>query len=158
MAGNCTVCFHPMRSQIDRWMRENQNFAPILREIAAAARRDDTIRVYKDKRVLQSHRLICLKLDPLKSATGSGGSDRFVPVTPSSEEETSNEELYRDARRQLRSKLPELDAKSLQALVIEGMKLEREKIAAAAKERPEGDGEDADAMAEMQRAARPHAV
>ena len=155
MAGSCTVCFHPMRAQIDRWMKENQNYAPMLRAIREAGRKDDTIRVYRDKRVLQNHRHICLKLEPLTSSTGSGGAERFVP-TPLSEEDISNEELYRAARRHLRAKLPDLDAKGLQALVIEGMKLERAKLEAA-NEKPENDGEDQEAIAEMQR-ARPRAV
>lgn len=128
MAANCSVCFHVRRKQIDAFMKENANYGPILRWLRDQKKNDETVRTYSDKRALRKHRVECLGLEPLASHFGGKQEPQTLVQVEDLPNDVSAEELGKRARRRLAGKLDDLSAKDLHTIVVESMKLEREKV------------------------------
>ncbi len=142
MAGNCSVCYHSKRRQIDAYIKADSNYTPIMRWLRDQAKADATVRLYTSKDPLRRHREVCLNMAPLASMFGGQSGDKKATPPPLDATPISDVEITERARALLAGRLDELSAKELHALVLEGLKTQRAEAAARAKERVESDEDD----------------
>jgi hypothetical protein len=129
-------------------LKQGTNYAPILRWLRERNKADPTVRTYSSKDPLKRHREDCMGLEPLQAI--AGGTLAIVEVE-STGEDVSPEVIGLRARQRLAGKLDELSAKELHVLVVESMKLEREKVKRA---KDEGYGDEDEARSDVEGAAK----
>lgn len=144
----CSVCFHTRKRQIEGYMKQDTAYAPILRWLREQNKIDPAVRTYSSKDPLKRHREDCMGLQPLAGFSGVGPALVEVEATG---EDISPEIIGLRARQRLAGKLDELSAKELHVLVVESMKLEREKVKRA---KDEGYDDDDEAASDVKGAAK----